>query len=72
MGPVHSTGPDFFVPLTDSFSDLRSSGFSPNGLPKEAGNCTRKRQGELSEIAFALKAVQLGRNLPTRWRQPTL
>jgi hypothetical protein len=61
---VHGTSPldwsRFFVPLTDSFSDLRSSGFSPNGLPKEAGNCTRKRQGELSEIAFALKAVQLG------------
>jgi hypothetical protein len=32
----------------------------PQGLSKEAGNCTRKRQGELSEIAFALKAVQLG------------
>jgi hypothetical protein len=32
----------------------------PLGLSKEAGNCTRKRQGELSEIAFALKAVELG------------
>src|SRR5580658_3766913 len=33
---------------------------SPSGLSKEAGNCTRKRQGELSEIAFALKATELG------------
>jgi hypothetical protein len=32
----------------------------PLGLSKEAGNCTRKRQGELSEIAFALKAIELG------------
>jgi len=32
----------------------------PLGLSKEAGNCTRKRQGELSEMAFALKAVELG------------
>ncbi|HXM19680.1 MAG TPA: group I intron-associated PD-(D/E)XK endonuclease [Terriglobales bacterium] len=32
----------------------------PQGLSKEAGDCTRKRQGELSEIAFALKAVKLG------------
>ena len=32
----------------------------PLGLSKEAGNCTRKRQGELSEIAFALKATELG------------
>jgi PD-(D/E)XK endonuclease len=33
---------------------------SHSGLSKEAGNCTRKRQGELSEIAFALKATELG------------
>jgi PD-(D/E)XK endonuclease len=33
---------------------------SPLGLSKEAGNCTRKRQGELSEIAFAIKAIEHG------------
>ncbi len=32
----------------------------PLGLSKEAGNCTRKRQGELSEIAFAIKAIEHG------------
>ena len=32
----------------------------PLGLSQEAGDCSRKRQGELSEIAFALKAVEHG------------